>query len=95
MVLTGRRHREEAGSSKSGEVRCARALRCCCGLEEKAEKELLSSGLDRSREEDLVVAGGERERNFLDQGGSYWLVREGSQGNQVEWRRGGVDGQDP
>ena len=57
MVLSGRRHREEEGSSKSGEVRCARALRCCCGLEEKTEEELLSCGLERGKEEDLVGIG--------------------------------------
>ena len=45
----------EAGCS--GKVRSARALRCCCGLEEKAEEELLSFGLDRGKEEDLVGIG--------------------------------------
>ena len=57
MVLPGRRRREEAGSSKSGEVRCARELRCCCGLEKKTEEELLSCGLDRGKEE-LVASDG-------------------------------------
>ena len=46
---------------------------------------------------------GDEGRRGVDQGGllasgsrrSSWLVREGSRGNQVEWRRGGIDGTRP
>ena len=62
-----------------------RALRCCCGLEEKTEEELLSCGLDRGKEEDLVVAGwwiGRRLRDWPDGefGERRWVHRDGSRG---------------
>ena len=66
-------------------LRSARALRCCCGLEEKAEEELLSFGLDRGKEEDLVGIGmAEKDWSGGEKrGGDFWTWRDPEVGDST------------
>ena len=72
QIERGRRTRAplvDAGAwrrGSGGRVRGARALRCCCGLEEKTEEELLSCGLDRGKEEELMMVGRWNGRSWLN-----------------------------